>query len=221
MVNPIAQFGGLTQHQIDKARFPALYQAARKALQECARLDEVKEQANKWDALAMYAKQSQNKDLLDLARRIQLRAERRIGEILKTIPDQAGAGRAAHGPSRWSEAKKAGLASDTTRRALAFAGMPEGAFEALLEEEEVPSPRKVFEKISINLPKRIPRTRTVDRRVVMRTFREFDEFMKSHPVADIAATLTPPDAREAMIAISKRLVERLRFLGAALERAHS
>ena len=70
---------------IAKAELPALYQQAQTALAQCERIDECKDWADKAQAMASYAKQSQDDDLFKHAPRIQLRAVRRYGELLKEI----------------------------------------------------------------------------------------------------------------------------------------
>jgi hypothetical protein len=76
----------LAKRQIDSASLPENYKAAKLALQECDRVDEVKGIADKHSAIAHYAKQIKDNSLLFYAERIHLRAIHRIGELMKDIP---------------------------------------------------------------------------------------------------------------------------------------
>ena len=76
---------------ISSARLPATYEAAKNALSECSRIDECKEWADKAEALASYARQAKDEQLRKMADRIQARAIRRCGELLKQIEPKQGA----------------------------------------------------------------------------------------------------------------------------------
>src|SRR3990167_11344690 len=70
---------------VHNAKLPKMYEGAKEALAECSRIDECADWANKAEALASYAKQAGDESLRKTADRIQARAIRRCGELLKEI----------------------------------------------------------------------------------------------------------------------------------------
>ena len=75
----------------------AAYEAARAALAKCVKLDECKTWADKAAAMEVYARQARDRELEANAIEIRVRAERRLGELIKA---QEGNGRAS-----WAKAQ--------------------------------------------------------------------------------------------------------------------
>jgi hypothetical protein len=128
-----------TLADIEGARLPATYEAAQKAIEECERVDECKTWADKAAALASYARQAKNDNLRVMAVRIQDRAQRRCGELLKQIPrgDQATRfGQAGTHPpagTRIQAAADAGLSPHQAKQSVRIANIPAPEFEAAVE----------------------------------------------------------------------------------------
>lgn len=119
------------------------YEAARTALAEAQRIDEVKDIRDKMVALAAYARQAKDTELISYATEIRLRAERRLGQMLKEQKETvglnqgtAGKGRPRIGGSREELPKdnrptlaSAGIDKKLSARAQKTAAIPEKAFE--------------------------------------------------------------------------------------------
>jgi hypothetical protein len=127
-----------------KANFPATYEAARRALEECVKIDECKSWSNRAVALATYAKMARDKGLLRLTKQVYALAARRMGELLAEIEPNPG-GQPAHStktaivPSRKQAATDAGLSERQAKTVLRVANVPEEEFKRQVESENPPS----------------------------------------------------------------------------------
>src|SRR5215472_9425178 len=126
---------------VGTAPLPATYEAAKRALDQCASLDECQMWANKAEALASYARQSEDDTLRRMCVRIQARAIRRCGEFLQEIePGKGGRPSETHtanGTSltRTNVATAAGLSKRQKDTALRVANVPTDEFEEAVEAE--------------------------------------------------------------------------------------
>lgn len=126
-------------------KLPSNYAAAKRALAECSDVDEVKEVADKAAAMASYARQAKDMDLLHYAQRIRTRAIQRYGELLKEIEPQRGANQNIEGGSspkvltRKAAADAAGLSDDQRKTAIRIASVPKDEFERLVESDDPPT----------------------------------------------------------------------------------
>ena len=128
---------------ISHARIPQTYANAKSALYTCASIDECQEWADKAAALASYAKQAEDDELMKMAIRIRDRAIRRVGELLKQIEpaknqhDAIGSGGAP--TSRIGVATDAGMSRDQMHTALRVANIPADDFERQVESDQPPT----------------------------------------------------------------------------------
>lgn len=134
-----------------QAKLPQTYANAKAALYNCVTVDECQSWADKAAALASYAKQSQDDELLKMATRIKARAIRRAGELLKQIEPKRGANQNISGDAptkvltRKEVATEAGLSRDQMHTALRTATVPAEQFEKLVESETPPTVTKLAE----------------------------------------------------------------------------
>jgi hypothetical protein len=113
------------------------YDAARHALAAAHRVDEVKNIRDKAVALAAYARQAQDRDMIAWASEIKLRAERRTGEMLRETADSgqrrvAASGRPAKACSvdqAFKKLKDFGISEHQSSDWQKLAAIPEPEFE--------------------------------------------------------------------------------------------
>jgi hypothetical protein len=131
---------------VSNATLPTTYINACNAMAECSTMDECQTWADKAAALASYAKQSQDEQLMKMAVRIQARAINRCGELLRQI-EPAGGTRTDVKPTdaadsrltRKSAAEQAGLSERQQYTALRVANVPKDEFDRLVESDSPPT----------------------------------------------------------------------------------
>lgn len=116
------------------------YEQARYALAECQRVDEVKDIRDKAEAMAAYARQAKDTEMIQWATEIKVRAERRCGELLRSnvaTPVERGQqgakvrwdGKSEDATSHSLTLAEMGLTKDQSSRYQSLAGMSEEHFE--------------------------------------------------------------------------------------------
>lgn len=114
------------------------YEAARAALAEAHRVDEVKDIRDKALAIAAYAKQANDTAMVEWATEIKVRAERRAGELLAVMDKNTGArgfGKSAivRDDSTPPTLPELGISLDQSSRWQKLAAVPAEQFEKAVE----------------------------------------------------------------------------------------
>jgi hypothetical protein len=134
----------LTEISPANARLPQAYESAKNALTQCVALDECKDWADKAAALASYAKQANDEELMKMATRIRDRAIRRAGELLAQVngqgarTDQLSEG----GHTKLTQdqvARDAGLSKHQQVQAVRIANIPREDFERQVDSDKPPT----------------------------------------------------------------------------------
>lgn len=134
----------LTTINPTNARLPQTYESAKNALTQCMALDECKGWADKAAALASYAKQANDDELMKMATRIRDRAIRRAGELLQQIDgqgartDQLSAG--VHTKfTQEQAARDAGMSKHQQVQAVRIANIPREDFDRQVDSDKPPT----------------------------------------------------------------------------------
>jgi hypothetical protein len=108
------------------------YETARNALAECQRVDEVKDIRDKAEAMAAYARQAKDTELIQFATEIKVRAERKCGELLAQTVEHGG-DRKSDSRSDAPTLNEMGITKDQSSRYQQLAAMPDEHFETAVE----------------------------------------------------------------------------------------
>jgi hypothetical protein len=133
------------------ARLPAAYENAKTALAQCDAIDQCQDMADKAQALASYARQANDPELRQMADRIQARAIRRCGELLRQIEPQQGVNQNIQDGTvpkvtRTKAADDAGLSERQRKTALRVANVPAAEFEKAVESPTPPTVTTLAER---------------------------------------------------------------------------
>lgn len=117
------------------------YEAARAALAAAHRVDEVKTIRDKAQAMAAYAKQARDTQMVQWATEIKVRAERRCGEMLRDSAETGQRATKTSGPPRdvshdathTATLRDLGITRDQSSRYQKLAAMPAEHFETAVE----------------------------------------------------------------------------------------
>ena len=177
------------------APLPERYEEARSALAECHRIDECKDWASKAEALSSYARQMDDDTLLNFAKRIQSRAIRRAGELLKDFQspgartDQPTVG---IGPrSQRQAAEAAGMSARQEKTAVRIANVPENDFEAAVESD---TPLSVTKLAAMGKRDAPPGFKLATH--VLGEVKDFAEFCEQNPPESVASGVEEYDGKE-------------------------
>lgn len=174
------------------ARLPQTYESAKAALAECSRIDECHEWANKAEALASYARQADDDTLRKLADRIQARAVRRCGELLKQYN---GHGNNQHGGGAvpmHTAGNDAGMSARQIKTAARVASIPADEFERTIESDAPPTVTRLAEMGTQRRAPDPPEGFAQATRL-LGNVRRFAEFCRDHDAQHVAGGVMPAE----------------------------
>jgi len=183
----LPQLPAVIKQEIANAPASSALERAKAALRECINIDQAKEIADEAKAIARYAAEKKGaEDLLRMARQIQVRAFRHIGQLLKQYKGKL---------------PKAPMAMENV--ALRISSMDESSFERALAEDNVglgpnafayrhiPRPPPVYSSDPKDVAKRARRLARMaadgDSNRTNWALRNFHNFIKTIPAQEAAA----------------------------------
>jgi hypothetical protein len=171
---------------------PQFYQTAVAALQQCEKFDETKRFTGMAAMINSYAQQAKDKSMLIMARRINARAWRRLGELLLEFPS-VGEKRTG-GKGRRAVAREAGLTVGVTAKAIHIGHIPLDIFEAAVDSEESVTGRQLT-LMRLSDQKRC-NARGTDRQILAEYLRNISAFMRNHDPKNLAKCFTKEHAEK-------------------------
>ena len=206
-----------TVRSLSRDQLPRLYTEARNALQQASTVEAIREICDRWDAMVTYARrQAYNRQLLVVAKRIRLRAQRRLGQVLDTIPRTHHTGCKPKQEGLHSTCLEMGLKMTEVYRAITFARLPEPEFEKIAESANPPAPSLAERMIR----ERGPTSPWADSTRALKAFNSFLHFTIRHPNApSLAHALCEGQSREQILTQGRQIQAWLNTLLETLEPA--
>jgi len=186
------------------AQLPAAYERAKAELANCASVDECQTWADKAAALASYARQAEDGTLLSYAQRIQARAIKRAGLLLKQI--EPGKNRfddrreGDHPPNRKQAAIDAGMSEHQRKTSLRVANVPDDDFERQVESENPPT---ITDLANQGKQKQPPRQQFAAATHSVGALRRFVQESQKYNPETVAAGLMPSEVKDAAALVKK------------------
>jgi hypothetical protein len=120
----------------------AKYELAKRAVADCASVDEIMAIRDDWQKIECYARLAKDYELQDRAIEIRMRAERRLGELMATMPKAKGGGdmrpehRVIKKPDAPLDLKSQGIDKNLAHRARSSKKMSDSAFEVAIRRQQ-------------------------------------------------------------------------------------
>jgi hypothetical protein len=197
----ISTIPAVIKRDIPNARLPVNYEAAKKALAECERLDECKAWEDHAAAAASYYRQIKEPFLMEAARRIKLRARERMAEILASIPPAKGRGKVPKGTldpnSRAAAARAIGLSHGDLASITAIGMMPKHVRNEKIEQSppiSVHDLAQLGKQRNSHLGRR-PASAAYNELTASRGLGNFAAFIRLHPAGPLASALSYDESR--------------------------
>lgn len=197
------------------ARLPVNYKAAKQALMECERVDECKNWADQAEAIATYARLSNDRELEVISKRIRLRAIAKAGELLLRIPNTnrgihlaANQGSQPNPNSRAGVGRAAGMRPQDVTQALAIARVPIDVRELLIESDAPPAPSQLQTHPARIRPRPVRLNRFTPGPEYRAVFIQgggltaFKSFLKRHAPAEYFPRLAPEELKRAIAVLA-------------------
>lgn len=216
-----------------------IYERMCSAIAQCVAVDEAKDIRDKAMALEAYYRQARNLDAEREAANVRLRAERRVGELLKELaratPEEAGA-QGGRGNTKSPSSEETGFTSisemarckspyasalsehgisrQTAHKFQALASIPKADFERALSGPEKPTTKGVIGRATLRDP--LPTPRVSD--TALWIWGRLRDFENTYFAADLDAARR--SSTDAMAADVLRIIPSLRDFIDRLEEAY-